>query len=57
MDCEGKYAYEGLGLGIWKVIGVIWNVKKIILIKKLFLDLYGWCIGATNGDFRRRMTF
>ena len=28
MVWEGKYAYEGLSLGIWKVIWVIMNVKK-----------------------------
>jgi hypothetical protein len=25
--------------------------------KNLYLHLYGWCIGAKNGDFSRKMTF
>ena len=36
MVCEGKYAYEGLTLGIWKVIWVIMNVKGRILEKAIF---------------------
>ena len=36
MVCEGKYAYEGLTLGIWKLIWVIMNVKGRIWEKNYF---------------------
>jgi hypothetical protein len=36
MVCEGKYAYEGLSLGIWKVIWVIWNVKNLFWKNSIF---------------------
>jgi hypothetical protein len=49
MVCEGKHAYEGLSLGIWKVIWVVSEGEEIILEKSLFIELYGWYLWAKNG--------
>ena len=36
MVWEGKYAYEGLSLGIWKVIWVVWKLKKLFWENAIF---------------------
>ena len=36
MVWEGKYAYEGPSLGIWKVIWVVWKLKKLFWKNAIF---------------------
>jgi hypothetical protein len=45
MDCEGKNAYEGLSLGIWKVIWVARKAKELFWKKNYFKDCMGGIFG------------
>jgi hypothetical protein len=43
MVYEGKNVYEGLSLGIWKVIWVVRKVKKLFLGKAIFRIIWVAC--------------